>query len=151
MKKLLLFSIFTLLAYAIDSEQSKEKIACVKGLSANLRSEASLKGSVVVNLNKYTPLTILEEKENWTKVKSKNFQGWLFNDLLVKNIKCVMALQPDNTIADIQTEEPHSNRSQVEINEGFKIIQTTLVRLKLKINMEIPFGLKINIYGLSLN
>lgn len=132
MKLLILLLTITILCFANEKENKLADNACVKGLSANLRSEPDLKSSIVVNLNKYTPLTVLEEKDQWTKVKSKNFQGWLFNDLLIKDIKCVMALQPDSTMADIRSEEPHSNRSQVDINEGFKIIETSLGKTKVE-------------------
>tara|TARA_B100001971_G_C18268036_1_gene596449 strand:- start:23907 stop:24410 length:504 start_codon:yes stop_codon:yes gene_type:complete len=133
--KNILFLTLTLISFTLsanDQDFQKVKIqkkinnACVKGLSANVRSEADTKASIVTNLSKYTPLTILEEKEDWTKVQSKNFIGWIFNELIIKNINCVMVIQPGKAFADSDTSSTHSNRENVNLNEAFKILSTEI-------------------------
>lgn len=131
MKFIIFLFIFQYLSFASESK-SEVKSACIKGLSANVRSEASLKSSIVVNLQKYTPVQILQENEEWIQIKSKNFKGWVYGDLIVKNLDCVMTLQPEKTLISNNSDDPHSGRSNVEINEGFKIIQTSIGKTKVE-------------------
>jgi len=131
MNTIILISLITLSCLGAEKKEEAQ-IACIKGLSANVRSEPNLKSSVVANLQKFTPLNVIEVKEQWTKVKSKNFQGWVFNELLVSDLSCVMTLQPEKTLLTDQSEDPHFNRNSVEINEGFKIIKTTIGKTKVE-------------------
>lgn len=132
MKTTLLIS---LLSFFILASENKEETkvdeiqlnnACVKGLSANIRSEADIKSSIVINLPKYTPLTILEKGEKWSKVKSKNFEGWLVNELIVDDVNCVVVVQPSNVFENPQSKTPAQSRETVELNEGLRIIETQI-------------------------
>lgn len=112
----------------IENEANKinKSHACVKGLSANIRSEADIKASIVINLPKYTPLTIIEAGETWSKVKSKSFEGYLINELIVNDVNCVVVVQPSHVFDNPQTKTPAPNREKVDLNEGLKILETQI-------------------------
>ena len=126
MNKIILITIFSFNLFANESKITPVlNNACVKGLSANIRSEANTQASIVTNLPKYTPLKVLEENEEWTKVKTKNFEGWIFNELIIKKINCVVVIQPGEAFADADTSKNKVTR-KVNLNEAFKILKTEI-------------------------
>ena len=164
MKAIILLTLISLATLASESKlnslntEAITKNACVKGLSANIRSEADIKASIVINLPKYTPLTIIERSEKWSKVKSKSFEGWLINELIIEDINCVVVVQPSNVFDNPQTKSPANTREAVELNEGLKILETQIGMTRVKDKYGNTFWLenhniwpKTNLESLSLS
>lgn len=40
-------------------------------------------------LKKFTPLKVIQDEGDWTRIKGKDFDGWIFNKLISKEIKCI--------------------------------------------------------------
>ncbi len=111
---------------------SPQKFICTDGYISNLRSGPDSNAGLVTQLPKYTPLIVLEENEGWTKVKSKSFEGWIFNKLLDNSYTCVLSTKSYKTHESYTSSTEHKYRENVLTGEGFKILQTEVGMTKVK-------------------
>lgn len=127
MKTLLLISLFIFTAQA-----EIKNFLCTGGYTANLRTEPDLDSAIVTTLTKYVPLIKLEEKDDWTKVKTGSFEGWMANSLVDTNIDCVLATTSYKTHESYTSSTPHQYREKVSTGEGFKVIKTEVGMTQVK-------------------
>lgn len=87
---------------------------------------------IVTKLSKYTPLMVLEEKEQWTKVKTDSFEGWVYNTLIDKSINCVLSTKSYKTHESYTSDTPHRYREKVLTGEGFRVIKAEMGMTQVK-------------------
>ncbi|MCO4753871.1 MAG: SH3 domain-containing protein [Bacteriovoracaceae bacterium] len=109
-----------------------QKFICTDGYVSNLRADAQADAALVTQLPKYTPLIVLEEKEGWTKVKSKSFEGWIFNKLLDSSYSCVLSTKSYKTHESYTSRTVHKYRENVLTGEGFRILKTEMGMTQVK-------------------
>ncbi|MEX0798312.1 MAG: SH3 domain-containing protein [Bacteriovoracaceae bacterium] len=125
----LLFLSFVL---GVSAQGAIDKFICTEGYTSNLRVEPDLNSSVVVQLSKYTPLILLEENEKWSKVKTKSYEGWIFNNLLSNSFECVLSTKSYKTQQSYSSRAPHKFRQNILTGEGFKILNTEVGMTRVK-------------------
>ena len=96
------------------------KDACTVKQINNVRTGPSSEEQIVKKIPIYTPLILLEEKEEWAKVKGVDFQGWIYTSLIDKKTDCMVILNTKKPYCFKQKEK--LNRP-ISFNEGFKIIK----------------------------
>ncbi|MBC76680.1 MAG: hypothetical protein CME64_11755 [Halobacteriovoraceae bacterium] len=124
--------IFTLISISSLAYANPKKFICTDGYISNLRSAPDAKASLVTQLPKYTPLIVVEEQEGWTKVKSKSFEGWIFNKLLDNSYKCVLSTKSYKTHESYTSSTEHKYRETVLTGEGFKILKAEMGMTKVQ-------------------
>ncbi len=63
--------------------------ACVKKYYTHLRSRPTTNSPIIAKLKKYTPLKLIAQEGNWSKVETYlHEKGWIYSPLIEKNIKC---------------------------------------------------------------
>lgn len=110
----------------------QKRYICSEGYTTNMRSEASTSSHIVTKLSKYTPLIVLEEQKQWTKVKTSTFQGWIYNTLLDESINCVAAVKSYKTHKAYSSSSPHKYRKKVVTGEGFRVLKTKMGMTRVK-------------------
>lgn len=120
-------------SYGANSPASAEKkFVCSDGYTSNLRSGPDTSSMIVTKLSKYTPLMVLEEKEQWTKVKTESFEGWVYNTLIDKSINCVLSTKSYKTQESYTSDTPHRYREKVLTGEGFQVIKAEMGMTQVK-------------------
>lgn len=94
--------------------------ACTIKHQNNLRSNGSATDKLIRKLPIYTPIIILEEKNDWLKVKGVDFEGWLYSSLVDKNIDCLVIR---NTKTPYCFKQKQKLNRRISFNEGFKILR----------------------------
>lgn len=115
-----------------EDKQLEEQYLCSEGYTSNLREEPNLDAPIVTKLSKYTPLIKMEKKDKWTKVRTANFEGWIYNTLVEKNLDCVTSLKSYKTHTSYTSNSPHRFRKKVLTGEGFKVLKTELGMTQVK-------------------
>lgn len=111
--KLLLISFFL-------SLNIMAKDACTVKQVNNIRKGPTADEVLVKKLPIYTPLIILEEKDQWVLVKGVDFKGWIFSTLIDKNTDCLVIRDPKKPYC---FKEKKKLSRPISFNEGFKIIK----------------------------
>jgi SH3-like domain-containing protein len=93
--------------------------ACTIKYSNNLRQGPSTHTQVLRKLGKYTYLEILSEKEKWLQVKGKNYQGWIHESLIDKNMHCFVVTETEN----VDCPGKKDRKRDTIYLEGFKTIK----------------------------
>lgn len=93
---------------------------CTNVHNANLRANPSLQARKITKLRKFTPLDIVERKEDWLKVKGHNFTGWIYGDLVSKLDKCMAIINPKGAICP---SDEGNRKRPIVYHEGFKILK----------------------------
>lgn len=96
------------------------KAACVSSHKANIRAEAQASSQLITTLRKYTPISILETKSNWLKVKGYNFEGWIYNSLIDTSYNCMTIKKMSNLACSTYGK---TIKREVSYLENFKIIR----------------------------
>ena len=120
------------LTQANEKAEEKRQFLCSDGYTSNLREQPNLKAPIVTKLSKYTPLIKVEEKDKWTKVKTAEFEGWIYNSLVESGLNCVTSLKSYKTHTSYTSNTPHRYRKRVLTGEGFKILKTELGMTQVK-------------------
>jgi hypothetical protein len=94
--------------------------ACTIKQVNNVRKGPAGDEPLIKKLPIYTPLIVLEEQDQWTKVKGVDFEGWIFTSLIDRDTDCLVILDPKKPYCFKQKEK--LNRP-ISFNEGFKIIK----------------------------
>lgn len=133
MPRIVVILIFLITFQAIANTSDPQYI-CVKGFKARLRDLPDTNSQVIKTVDKFTPLKILETKQDWFKVSDKmDATAWVHHSVLSKKINCVQALNQGATrVSKAITSIPLEKKPEVYVNETFKIIMNSESSLKVE-------------------
>lgn len=93
---------------------------CPLRYNNHIRSQADFKASITHKVLKYTPLKVIDRKNDWLKVQSRNVSGWIHSKIVDDNIKCISPLN----LKDLDCPgKKFRTRLPVKKGEAFKVIK----------------------------
>lgn len=122
-KKMCLFLIFLVSILCVSSMCFATEKGVVTGATVRVREENNTDSNILFNLSKDSIVEIIEEKDNWYKIKYKNETGWISTDYVsTDNVSYTVKITKDTEILLLPTINAKasgniSSGNKVTINE----------------------------------